>query len=61
MTEEQKLVELNLSLEILATFFPNIQYEVFREMLTAFHYGAASETEREVRQWALANTEPGAR
>ena len=36
MIKEDELAELNVSLEMLATVFPNIQYEVFREMLGIF-------------------------
>ena len=36
MNEEQQLVELNSSLETLAAIFPNVQLEVFREMLSNF-------------------------
>ena len=34
--EEQQLSELNSSLDLFATIFPNIQFEVFREMLNTF-------------------------
>ena len=36
MDEEQQLIELNSSLDLLAAVFPNIQLEVFREMLNTF-------------------------
>lgn len=36
MDEEQQLIELNSSLDLLAAVFPNIQLEVFREMLSTF-------------------------
>ena len=36
MSREDDLAELNASLEMLAAVFPNIQYEVFREMLGIF-------------------------
>lgn len=36
MDEELQLVELNSSLETLAAIFPNIQLEVFREMLSSY-------------------------
>lgn len=36
MSKEEELAELNASLQMLAAIFPNIQHDVFREMLGSF-------------------------